>query len=138
MGGLSCEVGDGGDLDLLVVPSDGGDVVAGGGVVVGGGGVGVMMVSCGHAELLVWNLTSARCSQSLVLIKLNCRISTLWVYSPCMQYLTKCSQDLVSVLISCPAITNRLLGFTSKVISRVVIPHSMQENATTSTASTPV
>ena len=45
--------------DVLVVASDGGDVVAGGGVVVGGGG-GVMMVSCGHAELLVWNLTSAR------------------------------------------------------------------------------
>ena len=45
--------------DVLVVASDGGDVVAGGGVVVGGGG-GVMMVSCGHAELLVWNLTSTR------------------------------------------------------------------------------
>ena len=43
-------------LHVLVVPSDG---VAGGGVVVGSGG-GVMMVSCGHAELLVWNLTSAR------------------------------------------------------------------------------
>ena len=56
MGGLSREVGD----------IDGGDVVAGGGVVMGGGG-GVMMVSCGHAELSVWNLTSARCSQSLVL-----------------------------------------------------------------------
>ena len=59
VGGLSCKVGDGGDV--LVVASDGGDVVAGGGVVVGGGGV--MMVSCGHAELLVWNLTSARCNQ---------------------------------------------------------------------------
>ena len=91
MGGLSCEVASGGDM----VPSDGGDVVAGGGVVVGGGG-GVMMVSCarGHAELLVWNLTSARWIQSLVLIKLNCRISTLWMVSPCMQYLTRCSQDL--------------------------------------------
>ena len=64
MGGLSCEVGD--DGDVLVVASDGGDVEAGGGVVVGGGG-GVMMVSCGHAELLVWNLTSARCNQSLAL-----------------------------------------------------------------------
>ena len=89
--GLSCEVGDGGDV--LVVAGDGGDVVAGGGVVVGGGG-GVIMVSCGHAELLVWNLTSARCRQSLVLTKINCRISTLWVVSPCMQYLTRCSQDL--------------------------------------------
>ena len=57
VGGLSREVGD--SDAVLVVPSDGGDVVAGGGVVVGGGG-GVMMVSCGHAELLVWNLTSAR------------------------------------------------------------------------------
>ena len=81
VGGLSCEVGDGGD------------VVAGGGVVVGGGG-GVMMVSCGHAELSVWNLTSARCNQLLALINLNCRISTLWVVSPCMQYITRCSQDL--------------------------------------------
>ena len=80
-------------FDVLVVASDGSDVVAGGGVVVGGGG-GVMMVSCGHAELLVWNLTSARCNQSLVLIKLNRRISTLCVVSPCMQYLTRCSQDL--------------------------------------------
>ena len=88
---FSCEMGDGGDV--LVVPSDGGDVVAGGGVVVGGGG-GVMMVSCGHAELLVWNLTSARCNQSLVLAKLNCRISSIWMVSPCMQYLTRCSQDL--------------------------------------------
>ena len=49
VGGLSCEVGDG--SDVLVVASDGGDVVAGGGVVVGGDGV--MMVSCGHAELHV-------------------------------------------------------------------------------------
>ena len=127
VGGLSREVGD----------SDGGDVVAGGGVVVGGGG-GVMMVSCGHAELLVWNLTSARCNQSSEVFKLNCRISNVCVDSPCMQYLTKCSQDLVSVLINCPAITNRLLGFTAKVISRIVIPHSGQVNATTSTASTPV
>ena len=93
VGVLSCEVGDGGDVSVFA--SDGGDVVAGGGVVVGGRG-GVMMVSCGHAELLVWNLTSARCNQSLALIKLNCRISTLWVRvdSPCMQYLTRCSQDL--------------------------------------------
>ena len=60
VGGLSCEVGDGGDV--LVVPSDGGDVVAGGGVV-GGGGGGVMMVSCGHAELSMWNITSARYNQ---------------------------------------------------------------------------
>ena len=97
MGGLSCEVGDGGDV--LVVASDGGDVVAGGGVVVGGGG-GVMMVSCGHAEMLVWNLTSARCNQSSSVIKLNCRIRTVCVDSPCMQYLTRCSQDLESVLIS--------------------------------------
>ena len=73
VGGLSREVGD--SDAVLVVPSDDGDVVAGGGVVVGGGG-GVMMVSCGHAELLVWNLTSARCNQRLVLIKLNCRISS--------------------------------------------------------------
>ena len=80
-------------FDVLVVASDGGDVVAGGGVVVGGGG-GVMMVSCGHAELLVWNLTSARCNQSLARKKLNCKISTRWVDSPCMQYLTRCSQDL--------------------------------------------
>ena len=71
VGGLSCEVGDGGDV--LVVASDGGDVVAGGGVVVGGDG-GVMMVSCGHAELLVWNLTSARCNQLPVLSKLNLSI----------------------------------------------------------------
>ena len=65
-------------------------------MVVGGGG-GVMMVSCGHAELLVWNLTSARCNQSSEVFKLNCSVC---VDSPCMQYLTKCSQDLVSVLIS--------------------------------------
>ena len=78
---------------MLVFAGDGGDVVAGGGAVVGGGG-GVMMVSCGHAELLVWNLTSARCNQSLALIKLNCRISIFWADSPCMQYLTRCSQDL--------------------------------------------
>ena len=62
VGGLSCEVGAGGDVSVFA--SDGGDVVAGGGVVVGGGG-GVMTVSCGHAELLVWNLTSARWIQSL-------------------------------------------------------------------------
>ena len=102
-----------------------------------GGGGGVMMVSCGH-ELLVWNLTSARCNQSSEVFKLNCRISNVCVDSPCMQYLTKCSQDLVSVLISCPAITNRLLGLTAKAISRVVTPHSGQVNATTSTASTTV
>ena len=77
---------------VLVFAGDGGDVVAGGG--------GVMMVSCGHAELLVWNLTSARCNQSSVLAKLNCKISSVFVGSPCMQYLTRCSQDLVSVLIS--------------------------------------
>ena len=135
VGGLSCEVGDGGDV--LVFAGDGGDVVAGGGVVVGGGG-GVMMVSCGHAELLVWNLTSARCNQSSEVIKLNCRISNVCVDSPCMQYLTKCSQDLVSVLINCPAITNRLLGSIAKVITYAAISHSKQENATTSTASTPV
>ena len=87
------------DSGVLVFVGDGGDVVAGGGVVVGGG-CGVMMVSCGHAELLVWNLTSARCNQSLVLINLNCRISTRWTDSPCMQYLTRCSQDLESVLMS--------------------------------------
>ena len=75
VGGLSRDVGDGGD------------VVAGGRVVVGGGG-GVMMVSCGHAELLVWNLTSARCNQSSEVFKLNCRISNVCVDSPCMQYLT--------------------------------------------------
>ena len=92
VGGLSCEVGGG--SDVLVVASDGGDVVAGGGVVVGGGGGGVMMVSCGHAELLVWNLTSARCNQPSALAKLNCRVSNLWIDSPCMQYLTRCSQDL--------------------------------------------
>ena len=94
-GGVLVFPGDGGDVVAGggVVVGGGGDVVAGGGVVVGGGG-GVMMVSCGHAELLVWNLTSARCNQSLALIKLNCRISTLWVVSPCMQYLTRCSQDL--------------------------------------------
>ena len=123
--------------DVLVVASDGGDVVAGGGVVVGGGG-GVTMVSCGHAELLVWNLTSARCNQSSEVIKLNCRVSNVCLDPPCKQYLTKCSQDVVSVLTNCPAITNNLLGFTAKVISRIVIPHSGQVNATTSTASTPV
>ena len=107
-------------------------MVAGGGVVVACGGGGVMMVSCGHAELLVWNLTSARCNQSLARKKLNCKISTRWVDSPYMQYLTRCSQMKLA------ATTCRLLGFTAGFISRAVIPHSKQENATTSAASTPV
>ena len=79
------------DGDVSVVASDGGDVVAGGGVVVGGGD-GVMMVLCGHAELLVWNITSARYNQRLEVRKSrprNCR-----VYLVCMQYLTKCSQEV--------------------------------------------
>ena len=79
------------DSGVLVFAGDGGDVVAGGGVVVGGGG-GVMMVSCGHAELLVWNLTSARCNQ--LLENRNSRARNRWVYLVCMQYLTKCSQEV--------------------------------------------
>ena len=81
-------------FDVLVVASDGGDVVAGGGVVVGGGG-GVMMVSCGHAELLVWILTSARCNQLVPISNSNSRPRNLSVLIPRMQYLTRCSQDFM-------------------------------------------
>ena len=101
---LSCDAGGGGDV--LVVASDGGDVVAGVHVTVGGGGV--MMVLCGHAELSVWKVTSARCNQrKLSFLKKQKswkrRPSNVWVVLPCKQYLTRCSQEQVCrVLLPIP------------------------------------